>query len=369
MSKNPGSDIGSNIRKIREHLGWTQSDLAVGMGFASSQIISSIETGQRELKASEVIRIAKILKVPVESLLRGDTAPVPVVQWREKSESAGKEVEANFIERARRYARLEEWCKSSTAKQLGQLQLGPRCTFSQVQEEADKIRRYMELGGRPALSLAKALEEDYGVKIFHEDLGENGAGMSARGDFGLAVLLNSCDAPWRRNYSLGHELFHLLAPEELDREPSDRIEQLANIFSSQLLLPPDAIETFVKSKVVDAKLSYRDLIEGAREFNVSSEAMLWRLVNLGKVDRDSVVRAMKDEKFRILDRASFPTWDRPSPLPERYCRLAMIAYQRGKLGLARLAEFLETNIVDLAEDVSSVEVGMDALDTAQVPVT
>jgi len=46
-----------------------------------------------------------------------------------------------------------------------------------------------------------------------------------------------------------------------------------------------------------------------------------------------------------------------------------MSYQKGKMGLARLAEFLETNIVDLAEDVSSVEVGLDALDTTEVPVT
>ena len=97
--------------------------------------------------------------------------------------------------------------------------------------------------------------------------------------------------------------------------------------------------------------------------------MLWRLVNLGKVTRESVVHALKDDIFRVLDRASFPTWGKPSALPERYSRLAMMAYQKGKLGLARLAEFLEMNIVDLAEDVSSVEVGMDALDTPKVPVT
>ena len=337
MPKNPSNGLGSNIRKIREHLKWTQADLSQAMGFASSQIISSIETGQRELKASEVMRIARALKVPVESLLRGDTTPVAVVQWREKSDSAGKEIEARFVERARRYKRLEDWCEASSAKQLGPLQLGPGCKFSQVQVEADKIRLYMELGGRPALSLAKTLEEDYGVKIFHEDLGENGAGMAARGDFGLAILLNSNNAPWRRNYSLGHELFHLLAPEELDHESPDRVEQLANVFSSQLLLPPDAVQEFVKSKVVEGKLSFSDLIEGAREFNVSSEAMLWRLVNMGKVDRDSVIHALKDERFRVLDRTSFPTCHRPAALPERYSRFAMIAYQKGRLGLARLA--------------------------------
>jgi hypothetical protein len=46
--------------------------------------------------------------------------------------------------------------------------------------------------------------------------------------------------------------------------------------------------------------------------------------------------------------------------------LAVLAYERGKLGVARLAEFLESNIIDVAEETSALEVNIAEHDTAQV---
>jgi Zn-dependent peptidase ImmA (M78 family)/transcriptional regulator with XRE-family HTH domain len=358
--------IGSAIRAARESLEWNQLRLAESVGFASAQIISSIENGQRELKASELLRIAKSLRISVETLLRGEQPIANQVQWRERDPNAGKEIESKFVERARRYARLEEWCQCTVTKVPGTLQLESGCSFERVKNEADNIRLYMKLGGRPALSLAKTLEEDYGVKIFYDSLGETGAGMSARGDFGCAVLLNVDQAPWRRNFSLGHELFHLLSPDELSAESPDRLEQLANCFSSNVLLPPEAIYDFIKLKAAGGKIAYRDIVELAREFCVSSEAVIWRLVGLGTMKKEEAQRLLNDDVFRAIDKASFPRWDRPSPLPERYRRLAVLAYERGKLGVARLAEFLESNIIDVAEETSALEVNIAEHDTAQV---
>jgi Zn-dependent peptidase ImmA (M78 family) len=248
------------------------------------------------------------------------------------------------------------------------LQVDLGCSFERIKNEAQNMRRYMDLGGRPALSLGKTLEEDYGVKIFYDSLGEMGAGMSVQGDFGLAVLLNIDDAPWRRNFSLGHELFHLLSPDELKAESAERIEQLANCFSSHLLLPSETIYEFLQSKTSEGKLSYRDIVEAAREFCVSSEALIWRLVDIQKIKREDAWQVLRDESFRALDRASFPKWNRPSPLPERYHRLAIMAYELGKLGLARLAEFLEASIVDVAEEIGSIEMNINELDSTQVSI-
>jgi hypothetical protein len=39
-------------------------------------------------------------------------------------------------------------------------------------------------------------------------------------------------------------------------------------------------------------------------------------------------------------------------VPERFVRLSFLAYRQGKIRLARLAEFLETSIVHLAEQVN-----------------
>lgn len=345
--------LGQRIRWAREALSWTQSRLATEVGLRSAQIISSIERGERDLKAGELFRIAKALMVSADTLLRGDQLTPVTVEWRERSEAATKETEARFLERCRRFALLEEWCGVQPSKQLGPVMLR-RLTFEDVRGEADKVRRSLELGLRPALSLSKTLQEDYGVKIFHEALREQGAGLSARGPFGVAVLLNSKDAPWRRNFSLAHELFHLLAAPELGRAEPDRVEQLANVFASQLLLPGELIHE--SPAFQGPRLSYARVIEAAREFAVSAEAMLWRLMSLGRMSREAVARVLSDEKFRAMDRATFPPWHSPPELPERYTRLCFTAHRLGKLSLARLSEFLETDLASLVEQVSSLEV-------------
>src|SRR2546429_7171771 len=102
----------------------------------------------------------------------------------------------------------------------------------------------MNLGRVPATSLTKVLEEDFGVKIFYrEEL--SGSAASAGGGFGQAILMNSSEAPWRRNYNFAHELFHLLTwnvmpPERLPREKElkDRFVRLLESFSSFFLLSP-----------------------------------------------------------------------------------------------------------------------------------
>lgn len=360
--------LGKKIREAREALSWSQGKLAEAVGFASAQIISSIETGQRELKAWELFRIAKALRVSIESLLTGESTPRVSVEWREKSEAASKEVEAKFIERCRRFKLVEEWCQTPAPKTLSELQLDSSPSFEEVQREADKMWRYTQLGGRPAISLAKTLEEDYGIKIFHEDLEQQGAALSAKGDFGLGVLLNARDASWRRNFSLAHELFHLVAPRHVEALGKERVEQLANVFASQLLLPAELVHEFLAQRTKQGKISYSDLIEAAREFEVSTEALLWRLVNLRKVSREAVQEVLSDEGFRALDRASFPVTEAPPLLPERYVRLCFLAYRKGKLGLAKLADFLETSLVDLAEDISHIEVSAEELEKAQLPV-
>lgn len=67
--------LGSRVRQAREGLSWSQGKLAEIVGFSSAQIISAIETGQRDIKAWELFRIANGLHVPIEALL--GSAPLP----------------------------------------------------------------------------------------------------------------------------------------------------------------------------------------------------------------------------------------------------------------------------------------------------
>lgn len=344
--------LGSRIRQARERQGWSQSELAHAVGLGSFQIVSAIENGQREVKAWELFKIASSLHLSLDSLLGDEKRPEPVLLWRDQPESGFKEIEARFIERCSRYALLEQWCGVSPLQELKPIRfLQPEPTFLQVGREAENVRDSMKLGGRPACSLAKTLQEDYGVKIFYEGFGDQGAALSAKSDFGYGVLINSNNAPWRRNFSLAHELFHLLT---FDTWKSPRQEKLADAFAATLLLPMEPLLGVLRSRMTNGKLSFETLVETAIEFDVSIEALLWRTVNLNMTKKEAVESALQNSTLRTLDKLN-REWSTPDTLPERYTRLCYTAFRMGKMGRAMLAQFLEKSLVDLVAEMNEKE--------------
>ncbi len=356
MEKKVVRELGSRIKAARERMRWSQKRLADELEWKSSQIVSNVESGDRELKAWELARIAQALNSSFDALLNPRSEREPVVQWRAKpTEELAGEVEARFLQRCAKYNQLETWCQIPPPKELKPLSISSLdVQIYVVQKEAETVRDAMKLGGRPACTLEKTLEEDYGVKIFYEDLGSSGSALCAKDHFGAALLLNSSEAPWRRNYSLAHELFHLMTPSEWDDK---KCEQLADAFAAALLLPQESLASSVHARIVDKKITLEKLVEIACEFGVSIDALCWRLVNLNMLKRDTVVRFLEHgSKLRQVDRFSrreqLPK-EPQSGLPERYLRLAYLAYAKGRIGRSKLAEYLEMSPYDLAVYLNS----------------
>jgi len=362
--------LGGRIREARERLKWSQGRLASEVGLGSAQIVSTIESGGRDVKASELTRIARALQTSVDNLLNPQLRPEPQFAWREQPQEGFEEHESRFLLRCERYGLLEKWCGTTDAQPLPSLKfISASPSFADVQRQADNVRNVLQLGGRPACSLEKTLEEDYGVKIFYDDLGPNGgSAFSVASWFGTAVLLNCTHAPWRRNYSLAHELFHLLTKDQLSTCENEQIERFANVFASALLLPSEHLLSAIEAHLKDGKISYENLVQVAREFGVSIDALLWRLVNIGRFDAAVVKDALASSNLRAIDKTSFPRWEQRSYIPERYVRLCFLAYRQGKIGLAKLAEFLETNIVDLAEQVQETGVELAPGEQTEIAV-
>lgn len=369
-SQSQAAVLGKRIREARDRLKWTQTKLAKEVGFASAQIVSSIESGARDVKATELARISRALHTSVDNILNPELRPEPLFAWREQPQEGFEAHEARFLLKCERYGLLEKWCSAIHAQPLPSLRFSSSCpSFSDVQRQAENTRNTLQLGGRPACSLRRTLEEDYGVKIFYDDLGpDGGSAFSVTSWFGTAVLLNSAEAPWRRHYSLAHELFHLLTTNQLDSCGKEQIEKLANVFAAALLLPSDHLFTTIEARVQGGKISYENLVQTAREFDVSIEALLWRLVNLHRIDHVAVRATLASEVLRAIDRASFPAWGTERQLPERFVRLCFLAYREGKIGLAKLAEFLDASIVDLAEQVQEPGAELATGEQAEIAV-
>ena len=141
-----------------------------------------------------------------------------------------------------------------------------------------------------------------------------------------------------------------------DQGLRDKFEKLANYFASCLLLPAECVLTAFQEKLAENKISFTDLIEIAREFDVSTEALLWRLVNLRQIKADEVRKVLIDPAFRELDRSTMvDRWSRPKELSDRYVRLCFLSFQKGQLSRAKLAELIGLSLAELRGKVKALE--------------
>ena len=352
------TDLGKKIRKHRERLKLKQADLATKMGFNSAETISQMERGDREIKAWELVELARHLFVSVSDII-GDQAPEepPVIMWRQSPDVEKEIKEAQFLKRYRQYALLEEMSGLKIGHPLPQKKIDPdTLVFNKADQLAMEIRREFNLGDRPAGDIERVLQNVLGIKIWYMEMAE-GSAASTFSTLGPAILMNAKEAPWRRNFNFAHELFHLitwesLPPSTITKIPGlwDRLETVANGFASCLLLPAESVTVEFNKYVEDGKISYTDLIGISRDFGVSTEALLYRLLNLRQLTKKSVDKVLQDPIFREIDRSTMKEcWWYPPEIPERFVRLAFMAYQKGRLSRAKFSEMLDTSLLDLPE--------------------
>jgi Zn-dependent peptidase ImmA (M78 family)/transcriptional regulator with XRE-family HTH domain len=367
VSEGAGDFIGLRVQSLREGLGLTQDELASEVGFASRQTLSDLERGRREVKASELSRLARALKTDVGALLAESEPAHTHVLWRARPQDHAETLQADFLNWCERYAHVKR--VSGSCEDEGFAWPCPSLRiadahYEDAEELARQVAAHLALGARPAASLQRALETQLGVMVWYLDLGVDGSAACSRGEFGDAILVNRREAPWRRNFDIAHELFHLLTWEttcsELTDDPhvADAAERLANAFAAALLLPADSLTGELNRCARSGKIMLDDLIAIARDFDVSTSALLWRLHSIGcGLDRDRIRRLLEDPGFRQRDRSSrVGAWWDPSPLPERFVWLAALATAKGRLSRTKLSEYLDCGLADL--DVTLEQYGV-----------
>ena len=340
--------VGERLRDERERLDLTQSEVAKRTGIGESSL-SEFELGRREPKLAQLQALAKLYRRTFAYFLdEGGPAP-EVVLWRQRPEPrVAADIESEFMQLCRQYHNLEVWCVERRPCELPTI-AGDADTFDYRDAErlAYNVRAKLKLGDRPGQSLLPVLEEVCGVKLFYLSFEPSGTAASSVSEtFGAAVLLNAQNVRWRRNFDLAHELFHLLTW-SIFRTPdigdgivaSDREEKLATCFASNLLMPADATLLALQDAGRKGSILFADLFDIARQFDVSVEALLWRIHFLYKRKEEET----KADIDRCKAMASFGQ-DRecsePPRRPDRFVALAVKALRQGQFSQGRFAEYM-----------------------------
>jgi len=362
--------IGSRIKEERNKQKMDQQKLAekTGLGW-QRQTIGEIESGNREVKVWELAKVAEALHKDLTFFLPNQAKPnaEPFVLWRYKPEE-NSNLEAEFIKKCREYRLLEQLLDKNTDSfsEIRNREISVReFDFTNATQLAEEIRNEMNLGDYPASSLVKILEDKYGYKFFFQDLEGKGSAASCVDDFGKCILVSAKEAPWRQHFSIAHELFHIITWNrnlwaEVCADPAlwKKNEQLAEAFAGALLLPTEVLARELQKVSHENKVGKAALVAVARQFEVSVDALCWRMRAIRLISQATAESLIADPEIKKLNKNRIETDQSPNyAMSSRFIRLAYVAHEVGKISKARLAKMFSVNIADLPKFLEKLGLG------------
>jgi len=244
------SGLAERLKFARQSMKLTLDDVESRTSVGASTL-SEFENDKREPRLPQLKELADLFHRTTAFFLEEGPLPSEVVLWRQKPQSPNAEVlQAHLLRLAEQYHLLEQWCESFERLQIpfaaGQ---SDGFGYQQAEKLAHDFRNIHGLGERPGQSLLRVVEEICKIKVFHIAFEPSGsAACTLDATFGAAILLNSKNVRWRRNFDLAHELFHLLTwkifrkpGEESFTEASALEENLATCFAHNLLMPQEPL--------------------------------------------------------------------------------------------------------------------------------
>ena len=168
----------------------------------------------------------------------------------------------------------------------------------------------------------------------------------------MLIGINSNMSIGRQNFTLAHELYHLLYEENknnfviCDYSSESESEIEANIFASYLLIPYEGLKRYVKNMNI-SKWSLDDVIAAEQYYQISHMALLFRLVEQNfiteeeslefqnvKISHEARIRGFNDDLYY------------PSPEDRKYFSLGNYvksvgkAYSSNKISIGKKDELL-----------------------------
>jgi Zn-dependent peptidase ImmA (M78 family)/DNA-binding XRE family transcriptional regulator len=352
-------ELGENIRKIRDSLSMTQAKLGELMGWNSHVTVHKIETGERDLKASELIKLTEILHIDVYKLcasVSGQETESPYFFWRGTPTDLVMASSA-LLKKADDYAFVERLVDTHREfEKLARIEYDiSTVKKTTIERWADDMGRALDLGRYPAESLVKVLESNFGIRIIMDDFLSGGSGATFSSDsYGTCIFLSAKEPTWRQNFSIAHELFHLITWDKALFEKiksDDKLytmnESYADHFASCLLMP---IETFREevSQVLEKSnvFSMVNVFSLAHQFRVSAESFIFRMVSAGYLNYPAAHEIIQSNGFKNANHSSNSERVKVV-ISDRFLRLAHQALVEGKLSRGKVAKYLGINIAEL----------------------
>lgn len=358
--------IGSQLQQARKLMQLTPEEVAQEINVESQDMVSWEEEKTRpSLKQLE--ELAKLYGREIGYFLRETPTPPEKMEFRGKLGQSLRNLskEAKIV-----LARFDELCRTalefeSLLNKKREIKLPTFKESNRPKIVAQGLRRKFNVGDKPLLDLRGRLEDE-GVRIFESPVPEDAfSGFSYwHKEYGPCILLNANELKVRRNFTLAHELAHLLyshgsslcyIPLKVS-EVSRGIEYKANQVAIELLLPEEAITEDFRKRNLSRTPSENELVQMAYyKWGVSIQALGYRLENLDLIKRghtDTLLET-KPSHFRGKKGPRTPGWEKQ--LGKQFVKTSVEVYQKNFVSIGKLAEIWQIPIRKVFERIEHKE--------------
>ena len=200
---------------------------------------------------------------------------------------------------------------------------------------------------RPINILKESMENLKNLTIVWMPLNKEIKGCCSKNESDYLIILNSKQNLGSQNFTLAHELYHLLF-EKADEwiicsdDNDSESEMNANAFASHLLLPEASLKNYCEKNGI-GEWTLKDMISCEQHFQISHETLTARLL-----DNESKIKPEKNEN--IVDKAKRLGYDPQLYLPSskpynclgHYIPLTEEIYSKDKFSIGKRNELLKS---------------------------
>ena len=153
---------------------------------------------------------------------------------------------------------------------------------SDILFKAESLRRSWDIDNTSPLDIFSSVMANMdNVTIIWFPMLNELSGCCCKTDNDNVICINSKHSKGRQNFTLAHELYHLLFEEGKNSficnlNSSDESEKNADMFASSLLIPNIALHEFINRNDI-SNWSLKDIIKCEQYFQISHTAMLCKL--------------------------------------------------------------------------------------------
>ncbi|MCL0069370.1 XRE family transcriptional regulator [Dehalococcoidia bacterium] len=317
----------------------------------SPQAILNWEKEQAEPSLKQLEELGELYGREIDYFLRETPSPPEKIEFRGKPGHSVKELslEAKIV-----LARFDELCRTvhefeNLLNKRREIRLRRFEESVDPKSVAQTLRRIFHAGDKPLRNLRERLEGE-GIRIFELPVPDDAFSGFAfwHAEYGPCILLNAGELKARRNFTLAHELAHLLydhgsslcyIPLKFGEHIRD-LEYKANQVAVELLLPESGVvEDFRRRNLSRMPLQEQLAYMAYGKWGVSVQALGFRLENLGLIEREYTDTLVKTKPhFRGKKGRRPPEWEKQ--LGKEFVGTTFEAYQKGLISTGRLATSL-----------------------------